>query len=251
MKPLIVANWKMNPANLAEAKKLFDSVKKGIKNVKKAEAVICPPFPYLLSFRFRASSFKLGAQNCFWEEKGAFTGEVSAKMLKNFGCQYVILGHSERRKYFGETDEIINKKLRAALRAKLKPIFCVGESGQEREKGETEEILKSQLEKGLEGIKKGEIKNLILAYEPVWAIGTGKPCSLNEAQIISLYLRKVIARIYSLTLSKKLPILYGGSVNGKNARDYIIEAGMSGLLVGGASLDEEEFKQIIQNTART
>ncbi len=259
MKILIVANWKMNLQTLVEAKTLFNSIKKGIKNVKNAcpvgsrrlsfgvEAVICPPFVYLPEFKTTGSKLKLGAQDCFYEEKGAYTGEISPIMLKNLGCQYVILGHSERRKYFRETDEIINKKLKAAIRAKLKPIFCVGENREERERGETQMVLKCQIENGLKGIKKREITNLVLAYEPVWAVGTGKPCSTNEAQTMSLFLRKIVAKNYSSSVAKNLSVLYGGSVNGKNAKDYVLGAGMSGFLIGGASLDAKEFVKIIKD----
>jgi len=236
----------MNPPTLAEAKKLFNLVKRGIGKIKKVKVVICPPFVYLPILK--KSNLALGAQNCFWEEKGAFTGEVSAKMLKDSGCRYVILGHSERRRRFGETDEIINKKIRAAIKAKIKPIFCIGETSKERERGKTEKVIKLQLEKGLKGIKKTEIKNLVLAYEPVWAIGTGKACSAEEAQTMSLFLRKIIAKLYSLAASRNLPILYGGSVNSKNAKDYIVEARMDGLLIGGASLVAKEFIKIVKDT---
>ena len=254
MRPLIVANWKCNPTTLQEAKKLFNSIKNGLKNIKRVEVVICPPFVYLSALG--ASTFAkgygglaFGSQNCFWEEKGAFTGEISARQLKDLGCQYVILGHSERRKYFSETDEIINKKLKAALRAKLKPIFCVGEKLEERKGGKTQMVLKHQIEKGLKGIKKREIKNLVLAYEPVWAVGTGRPCSTNEAQIMSLFLRKIVAENYSSSVAKNLPVLYGGSVDSKNAKDYVLEARMSGLLIGGASLKIKEFVKIIKSVS--
>ena len=234
MKPIIVANWKMNPETSEKAEGLFDSVKRGAKEIRNAEIIICPPVAYLSILDFKNSELKSGAQNCLYEEKGAFTGEVSAFMLKSMGCQYVILGHSERRKYFGETDEIINKKLKVALKAGLKPIFCVGESQEQKENNKTEAVLKSQIGKGLEGIEKTE--NLILAYEPVWAIGTGKACSIEDAKSIRLFLEG----------AQNLPILYGGSVNSANAKDYIFKAGMSGLLVGGASLDAEEFIKIIK-----
>jgi len=245
MKPLIIANWKCNPKNQAEAKELFNLIKRGVRKIKGGKVVICPPFVYLPILK--NSNFPLGAQNCFWKELGPFTGEVSVKMLKDFGCQYVILGHSERRKYFGETDEMINQKLKTALKAKLKPIFCIGESWEERKRDKAQQVLKSQLEKGLKSIKKRGIKNLILAYEPVWAIGTGRPCSPVEAQTMSLFLRKIIAKLYSLAIAKNTPILYGGSVNSKNARDYVVEARMNGLLVGGASLDAKEFVKIVKS----
>ncbi len=238
MKPIIIANWKCNPTTLAEAKKLFASVKKGIS--KKAEIIVCPPFVYLPVLK----RLKVGGQDCFWEEKGAFTGEVSAKMLKNLGCQYVIIGHSERRRYFGETDETVNKKLKAAIEAKLIPIFCVGETKEEREQEKTEAVLRKQITAGLEGISSGKFSNGIIAYEPVWAIGTGNACDTNEAQTMSLVIRKILAGIFNSSFSKKIPILYGGSVNSKNAEGYIKEAGFQGLLVGGASLEGKEFVKI-------
>jgi len=214
MKPLIVANWKCNPQTLKGAKLLFNSVKRGIKSIKNAEVVICPPFVYLATSNKRqATRIKLGAQDCFWKEKGPFAGEISPVMLKNLGCHYVILGHSSRRIWFNETDEVINKKKKAAISANLGPILCIGETGEEREKGQTQSILKSQIEKGLQKISKKEIKKITIAYEPIWAIGTGKPCNVEEAQKMGLLIRKMIAKKYSLLIAKKIRILYGGSVN--------------------------------------
>lgn len=233
VKPLIVANWKMNPPSQAEAKNLFDSVKRGIKNIKKAEVVICPPFIFLPILKTE------GAQDMFWEQKGAYTGEISPSMLKDFECKYVIIGHSERRKYFGETDEMINKKLKAALREKINPILCIGETKEEREQGMTESVLKRQLACGLEDISKTRFPQIVFAYEPIWAIGTGKACDVEEAQKMGLLIRKII--------SKNARVLYGGSVNSKNAGGYIKEAGLQGLLVGGASLDAKEFIKIIKS----
>jgi len=217
-KILVVANWKMNPQNLAEAKKLFSSVVKGVRGIKKAEIVICPPFVYLpiltLIEKTSRTSLKLGAQDCFWKEKGAFTGEVSPMMLKDLGYQYVIVGHSERRKYLKETDEMINKKIKAALKVGLKPILCIDET--------------SQIPKNIE--------NLIIAYEPLFAIGTGKPCSLEQA-------KKIRSKI------KHSIVLYGGSVNSKNAVNYIKQAGFQGLLIGSASLRTKEFIKIVRSVA--
>jgi len=201
MKPLIVANWKMNPGSLPEAKKLFSLTKK--------RAVICPPFVYLAHLRAN------GAQDCFWEEKGAYTGEISPQMLKRLGVKYVIVGHSERRKYQKETDKIIEKKLRAVLRAGLKPILCLDKI--------------SQLPKD---IKRG----FVVAYEPLFAIGTGKACSPERAERMRRAIKKKVG----------VPVLYGGSVNSKNARDYIKKARFDGLLVGGASLKAKEFIDIIE-----
>ncbi|MBZ9578409.1 triose-phosphate isomerase [Patescibacteria group bacterium] len=250
MKSLIVANWKMNPQSSAEAKRLFNSAKRGIKKIRNVEVVICPPFTYLSSVQYQVSSIKLGGQNCFWKEAGPFTGEVSPKQLLNLGCKYAILGHSERRRYFGETDEIINRKIKAAISVKLNPIFCIGETKEEREKGQTQSILKSQIEKGLPKISKKEIKKITIAYEPVWAIGTGKPCNVEEAQKMGLLIRKMIVKKYSRGIAENLRIIYGGSVNSKNATDYVREANFQGLLVGGASLNPREFIKILRSVSR-
>ena len=249
VKPLIVANWKMNPQSLAEAKKLFDSVKRGIKNIKKAEVVICPPYVQFSIFNFQFSkNLKLGAQDVFWEKSGAYTGEVSPAMLKDLGCQYVIVGHSERRRYFSEKDEIVNKKLRAVLEVNLNPILCIGESKEEREQGKTETILKREIILGFKKIPISKFTKVIVAYEPIWAIGTGKPCDPEEAQKMGLLIRKIISKIYNRTLAQKTPILYGGSVNSKNGASYIKEAGFQGLLVGGASLEAKEFIDLVRKT---
>jgi len=219
----------MNPQNLQGAKLLFDSVANGIKNLKNVEIVICPPFLYILNLKSQILNLKLGAQDCFWEEKGAFTGEVSPKMLKDLGwCDYVILGHSERRKYLKETDEMINKKIKAALKSDLTPILCI------------ENI--SQLKKRTKDLLRKEQKKLIIAYEPVFAIGTGKPCTPEKAKEMKTAIKKII--------DKDIPIIYGGSVNSQNVTDYIKMAGFQGLLVGGASLDSEEFIKLAKNVAR-
>jgi len=232
MKHLIAANWKMNPQTMAEAKRLFNSVKEGIKNIKNVEIVICPPFVYLSSFKFQVPGFRLGAQDCFWENpptgEGAFTGEISPAMLRNLAVKYAIIGHSERRKYQKETDEMVNKKIKTALKNDLKPVLCI------------ENV--SQVKRGLEGISKEGLKNMVIAYEPVFAIGTGKPCSPEKAE-------KVRKAIKSAT-NADIPILYGGSVNSQNAGSYIEKAGFQGLLVGGASLNPEEFIKIVKNVSR-
>jgi len=215
MKPIIVANWKCNPITLVEAEKLFNSTEKGIKNVKNVEVIICPPFTFLGNMEYKTSNIKLGAQDCFWEVKGAFTGEISSVMLKNLGVEYVILGHSERRKYQKETDEMINKKIKAVISAGLKPILCVANL--------------SQLEKSSKDIS----EEIIVAYEPVFAIGTGKPCPPEMA-------KKMRDKI-------NYPrVLYGGSVNSQNAGNYIKEAGFKGFLIGGASLVSKEFIEIVK-----
>jgi triosephosphate isomerase len=225
-KIFIVGNWKMNPATLIEAKRLFSSINKSIKKTKKAEAVICPPFVYLGTCRGR--NVRLGAQNCFWEEKGAFTGEISPKMIKSLGCEYVIIGHSERRKYFSETDKIVNKKLKLALKTGLKPILCIDKI--------------SQIKKGMQGILGKDIKKIMVAYEPIWAIGTGKACDYKKAKEFNLLMKEVLGRNH--------PTLYGGSVNSENAMGYIKESGFQGLLIGGVSLKPKEFLKIIKLTEK-
>ncbi len=220
-KILIVANWKMNPQNLTEARKIFNSVKIGVKKNKNAEVVICPPsvfLPVLSSFNKNAKEMVLGGQNCHWMAEGAYTGEISPAMLKNLDCRYVIIGHSERRKHLKETDVIISKKIKSALTEKLKPILCIANL--------------SQLKKGLKGVS----GNVIVAFEPISAIGTGRPYSVEKAK-----------KMRALINGKKIPVLYGGSVNSQNAGDYIKKAGFQGLLIGGSSLKPKEFLKIIEN----
>lgn len=253
---LIVANWKMNPVTLDEAKRLFEVVKKGVAGfslprrklkfaIPEVEVVTCPPFVYLSNFQLSASSLQLGAQNCFYEEKGAFTGEISPLMLKNLGCRYVIIGHSERRQYFGETNEMINKKIKAALKTRLKPILCLGEKEEERE--QIKEILENQLIQDLKEVSPGQITNIVIAYEPVWAIGTGNYCSVDDALSAYLMIKKFLTNYYSRNLANRVKILYGGSIDNQNAASYIKEARMDGLLVGGASLNASEFIKIVKS----
>ncbi len=224
MKYLVVANWKMNPQTLVKAKKLFSIVKKGIGAVKGVEVVVCPPFVYLS----KLSGLTLGAQNCFWEDEGAFTGEISPFMLKDIGCKYVIIGHSERRRYFKETCAMANKKLKAVLANNLKPILCIDSI--------------NQVKRGLKGISKKEIKKIVIAYEPIFAIGTGKACSISKAKKMNFSIRKI--------LEEEAAILYGGSVNSKNAKDFIEKAQFQGLLIGGASLNPKEFVKIIKKVSQ-
>lgn len=242
MKPLIAANWKMNPVNQKEAKILFELVKKGVKSQKGVEVVICPPFSYLL-----LKGLVLGAQNCSQEEKGAYTGETSPLMLKDLGIDYVILGHSERRKYFEETDEEINKKIKRAISVGLKVIFCIGENLEQNQVGQKAQILKTQIEKGLDKVTKEEMKSISIAYEPVWAIGTGKNCSVDETMKSVIFIKQTINNLYNREVADKVRILYGGSVNSENSKSYIKEAGAGGLLVGGASLKAEEFVKIVKS----
>ena len=240
MKPIIVANWKMNPLTLVEAKKLFLGVKKGIS--KKAEVVVCPPFIFLSAL----SGLKLGGQNCFWEEKGAFTGEISASLLKDAGAQYVIIGHSERRQFFHETDETVNKKTKAALKSHLTPIVCVGETLSERESKKTFKVIETQLKGGFANFGPEEMKRLVIAYEPVWAIGTGKVATPEEAQEVHAFIRKELSKIFGNDVTQHLRILYGGSVKPDNISNLMGEGDIDGALVGGASLDANQFSEIVR-----
>lgn len=245
MKPLIVANWKCNPASEKEAENLFRDGIKELEGVDVAEVVICPPFIYLPMMG--ESLFPIGGQDCFWGQKGAYTGEISPAMLKDLGCQYVIIGHSERRTYFNESDEMINRKIKAAIAAKLNPILCIGETKDQRDKGQTETILEKQIISTLREIPESDFKKITIAYEPVWAIGTGNPCSVQEAQKVGIKIREIVSKIYSSKTAESARILYGGSVKSNNAAGYVKEAGLQGLLVGGASLDAKEFAKIVRN----
>lgn len=233
MKPLIVANWKMNPVTIKEAEELFNSIKQGVKDIENVETVICPPFIYLPLLK----GLTLGAQDCYWEKKGAYTGEVSVAMLKEVGCKYILIGHSERRKYFNETDEIVNRKVKTTLGAGLIPIVCIGETEEERELDKTEGVLEKEIKEGLNGV---DVSKIVIAYEPIWAIGTGNPCDVEEAQRMKEIIKKMV--------SKKIRILYGGSAKANNAEGYLKQAGFDGLLVGGASLDSKEFIKIVNNS---
>lgn len=232
MKNLIAANWKLNPTTQKEAENIFDGIKNGIGDTG-AEVVICPPFVFLPLLK----GLTLGSQNVSAEEKGAFTGEVSAFMLKDLGIEYAIIGHSERRKYFAETDELINEKIKKSLEAGLKVIFCIGETAAERSEGKKNEVLERQIKIGLDGID--NLESINLAYEPVWAIGTGNNCSVEETKEAINFIKKFVLG--------NMRILYGGSVKSENSGEYIKKAGANGLLVGGSSLNAEEFVKIVRS----
>lgn len=236
----VVANWKCNPTNAKEAKKIATGILSAAKAAKGVETVICPPFCYLDEVLGAVKKVvALGAQDCYWEE-GAFTGELSAQQLKDAKCQYVIIGHSERRKHFGETNEQTNKKIKAALAAGLTPILCVGETREERVAGSITQPIEAQIKEGLAGVDVLQT-TVIVAYEPVWAIGTGQACSVEEAN----YVRQFVNNI----LGDKVPALYGGSVNADNAASYLKDAGFDGLLVGGVSLKADEFSKLLANVS--
>ncbi|HOK35389.1 MAG TPA: triose-phosphate isomerase [Candidatus Pacearchaeota archaeon] len=247
---LIVANWKMNPINTLQAENLFQEIVNETKSEKNTEIVVCPPFIYLPVIKNLLSSnnIKLGSQNCFWEEKGAFTGEVSPLQLKNLEVKYIILGHSERRNYLKEDDEMIAKKIKAVLETHLSPILCIGETKEEKIADKTPETLKSQLENDLQYISSNiyNLGSFVIAYEPIWAIGTGDFCQPDEALSNLLFIKKQLLRFFPKKIAEKIRILYGGSVDSKNAKDYI-EIGFDGLLVGGASLRTGEFIKIVKN----
>jgi triosephosphate isomerase len=245
---VIAGNWKMNN-DLKETEKLIVELKNLLQNEKpNCDIIVCPPFTSLTdaSKLLNGTSIRLGAQNMYFEESGAFTGEISASMLKSAGCEYVILGHSERRHIFGETDEVINKKIKTALAAGLKPIFCVGELLEERENGTTNDVVKRQILKGLEGVSASDMKNIIVAYEPVWAIGTGKTASPAQAQEVHEFIRDLIEINYSLEIANDLAIQYGGSVKPDNAKELISQKDIDGALVGGACLKADSFMGIIK-----
>jgi len=241
--PLIAGNWKMN-TTLSEAIALVKKIRPGIEGVEGVEKVICPPFISLAPLKglLRESSIKLGAQNMHFEEKGAYTGEISPLMLAEL-CEFVIIGHSERRHYFKETDEIIDKKLRAAHKFGLKPILCVGETLDENEAGKTEEVLKRQL--GSAKISPG----LALAYEPVWAIGTGRAASGKQANDTIGFIRQFVAKQSGQEVAQGVRILYGGSVTAENIAEFIKQPEIDGALVGGASLKADEFIGIVKQTS--
>ena len=247
-KTVIAGNWKMNN-DLRESEKLIVELKNLLQNEKpNCDVIVCPPYTSLseASKLLKGSQIKLGAQNMHFEENGAFTGEVSAMMLKSVGCEYVILGHSERRHIFGESNEMINKKIKKALSAGLKPIFCVGELLEERERGTTNDVVKKQILKGLAEISADEMKNIIVAYEPVWAIGTGKTASPAQAQEVHEFIRDLVEITYSLEVANDLVIQYGGSVKPDNAKELISQKDIDGALVGGACLKADSFMGIIK-----
>ena len=245
-KKVIAGNWKMYK-DLSESQNLVSGIIGGLGNDNKCDVIVCPPFTSLSEVHslIKNTPIKLGAQNVYFENEGAFTGEISAGMLKSVGCEYVIIGHSERRTIFGETDELVNKKIKKALSSGLKVIFCIGESLAQREEGITNNVVESQLQKGLDGISSDELQNVIIAYEPIWAIGTGKTATPEQAQEVHAFIRKYIAGKYSKESAEKLVIQYGGSVKPDNASSLLSQPDIDGALVGGACLKADSFLSII------
>jgi triosephosphate isomerase len=243
--PVIAGNWKLFK-KAAEAVSLVDGLKPLIKEKGGVEVIVAPVFTVLDRVRtaLAGSSIKLAAQDCYWEEEGAFTGEVSPGMLRDAGCSHVIIGHSERRQYFGETDATVNCKIKAALAAGLVAIFCVGETLADRESGRTFDVLKKQLSGGLSGVE--SLAALIIAYEPVWAIGTGKTASDDQAQEAHAFIRGEIKALYGAEVADSVRILYGGSVKPENIAGLIARPDIDGALVGGASLKADSFAALVQ-----
>ncbi|MCX6168780.1 MAG: triose-phosphate isomerase [Ignavibacteriales bacterium] len=247
-KKIIAGNWKMNN-DIHETVNLISEIKKELSGKKvNADAIVCPPFINLETAKalLKDSSIKLGAQNVYFEESGAFTGEISPSMLKSVGCEFVILGHSERRTIFAESDQVINKKIKASIKNLLKPIFCVGETLEEREKAVTFKVIERQVRNGLGGISESELEFLIVAYEPVWAIGTGRNATPQQAQEVHQFIRTLIAKLYSQNFADQLVIQYGGSVKADNAKELLSQPDIDGALVGGACLKAESFVKIIE-----
>ncbi len=244
--PLIAGNWKMN-TTLTEAKQLVNEMRSDLDRIEDIEKVICPPFISLAVVKelIKGTSVKLGAQNFHFEEKGAYTGEVSPLMLAGL-CEFVIIGHSERRQYFGETDDIVNKKVRAALKVGLKPILCVGERLEENEARKTKEVVTGQLNSALAGID--SLGGLVIAYEPIWAIGTGRAATGGQANETIGLIRQQFAELYGKGNAQKVRILYGGSVTADNIAEFIGQNEIDGALVGGASLKAGQFVSIVNQT---
>lgn len=245
--PFIAGNWKMNKT-VNEAIDLVRELKAFLSGVKGVEVAVAPPFTALYAVRkeLEGSSILLAAQNLYWEEKGAFTGEVSPVMLKEVGCHYVIIGHSERRQFFGETDETVNRRIKAALAHGLKVIFCIGETLKEREEGKTFSVIGRQADGGLKGLGPQGMKGVTVAYEPVWAIGTGKTATPDQAEEVHRYIRGRLKELYSQGISEEIRIQYGGSVTPENIKGLMAQPNIDGALVGGASLKGESFSKIVR-----
>ncbi|GAV21553.1 triose-phosphate isomerase [Carboxydothermus pertinax] len=247
--PFIAGNWKMYKTPIEAAgfvRELIDS----LKDVNGVDVAVCPPFPALWPVKeaLESSNIALGAQNMHFEKEGAFTGEVSPAMLQDIGVKYVILGHSERRAYFGETDELINQKIKAAFTWGLNPILCVGETLSEREQGITKAVVEIQVRKGLLGVTPEQAEKLTLAYEPVWAIGTGKTATPEDAQEVCSFIRETLASLFGREVAAKIRIQYGGSVKPENIKELMAEPDIDGALVGGASLKVDSFTAIVKGS---
>jgi len=247
-KKIVAANWKMNMTQ-GEAARFVDNFLMDIGEINNVDVVIIPPFTAIAKVSEalgRAHNVKVGAQNMYWEKTGAFTGEISAPLLRDLFVHYVVLGHSERRTLFGETNEMVNRKLHAAHEAKLRPIVCIGESLEQRDKGNVETILSTQLRSSLAGLKPKELQETVIAYEPLWAIGTGRNATPAQAQEAHAFVRHTLAEMADKTIADRVRIQYGGSVKPENARELMSQPDIDGALVGGASLDPRSFSQIVK-----
>lgn len=245
---IIAGNWKMNK-NIAESIDLANSVKRLLYDTEGIEIVVCPPFVSLSDVNevVMESNIGLGAQDVYWEKEGAFTGEISCGMLKSAGCGYCIVGHSERRQFFGETNTTVNKKAKALLAAGIKPIVCVGEKLEDRKANKTFNVIKDHVTGSLAGLTKEDMESVIIAYEPVWAIGTGVNATKEQAQEVHKYIRGLIKEMFDDSVAKSVRIQYGGSVKPENAKELMSQEDVDGALVGGASLKAETFAQIVRN----
>ena len=248
-KPIIAGNWKMYKT-AAEAVALVNALKVEVAGVAGAEIVVCPPFTALAAVApvLAGGNVQLGAQNVHWEKEGAFTGEIAPAMLKEFCVRYVIVGHSERRQFFGETDAGVNKRAKAALANGLRPIVCVGEMLAQREAGKTEDVVRKQVTGSLAGLSKTEMLESVIAYEPVWAIGTGKTATPAQAQEVHAFIRKLLASVFDADTAARVRIQYGGSVKAANAKELLSQPDLDGALVGGASLDPKGLAEIVKAT---
>jgi triosephosphate isomerase len=246
-RPLIAGNWKMYKTG-PEAVDFVKDFKPLVAGVTGVEIMIAPPFTAIgpVALEIGAAEIRLGAQNLHWQPEGAYTGEISAGMLTAAGCHYVIIGHSERRQYFGETDETVNSKIEAATRAGLAPVFCIGETEAQRDAGDTFSVLDKQVQNGLKGQLSEMLESLVVAYEPVWAIGTGKTATKEQAQEVHRYLRQRFNELFGSDFAGRLRILYGGSVKPSNIKDLMAMPDIDGALVGGASLDPASFSQLVR-----
>jgi triosephosphate isomerase len=245
--PFIAGNWKMNKT-VGEALDLVRALKTSLSGISGVEVAVAPPFTALhaVSKELTNSPIRLAAQNVFWEEKGAFTGEISPVMLRDVGCDYVIIGHSERRQFFGETDETVHRRIQTALKHGLKPILCVGETLAEREGEKTFAVMESQIRGGLQNLSGGDLRSLVIAYEPVWAIGTGKTATPQQAEDVHRFIREEVEKMISRQFAEGVRIQYGGSVTPENVKGLMEQKNIDGALVGGASLKEETFARIVR-----
>ncbi len=249
-KTIIAGNWKMYKT-LREGQELVIALRRELYQIENVDIVVCPPYTSLayLADALETSNILIGAQDVYWQDEGAFTGEISPLMLKDIGCKFVIIGHSERRQYFGETNESVNNKIKAALKQGLTPIVCVGETLSQRESGSTFKVLDDHIENGLKGIIDSDALKIVIAYEPVWAIGTGKTATAQQAQEAQKYIRDLLRKMYNNEIADTIRIQYGGSVKGENITELMSQPDVDGALVGGASLKVETFAEIIKKAA--